>query len=175
MFSEEIIQTKICAGLCLRFFASLFTWPGFQKKEHSGYLNAALKILGNKIGEITTSDLSVTALKIIQKFSGTILDLKSAVHYYHFVKAIAGFVNNGQKDGFVVEICNDLLERTWYSLDGKLERRADCNILLDELLKGLFHNADTSCVKNHIKMVFKEMTNLDLKDGVLKTFPSFHK
>lgn len=175
MFSEEIIQTKICAGLCLRFFSSLFTWPGFQKKEHLGYLNVALKVITKKTGEISTNDLSVAALKKIEKFSETVLDLKSAVHYYHFVKAVSGFVTNNQKDSFVVEICNDLLGRVWYSLEGKLERGADCNVLLDELLKGLFHNGDITFVKNHIKTVFKEMKQLDLKDGVLKSFPSFHK
>lgn len=175
MFSEEITQTKICAGLCLRFFSSLFTWPGFQKKEHLGYLNVALKIITKKTGEILTSDLAVFSLKKIEKFSETVLDLKSAVHYFHFIKAISGFVNNNQKDSFVVEICLDLLGRTWYSLEGRLERGADCNVLLDELLKGLFHNGDISFVKNHIKTVFKEMKNFDLKDGVLKSFPSFHK
>lgn len=128
-----------------------------------------------KSGERTTSDLSVSCLKLIQKFSETVLDLKSAVHYYHLVNAISSFVDNNQKDSLIVEICSDLLGRTWYSLEGKLERGADCNVLLNELLKGLFHNGDISFAKNQIKTVLKEMKNLDVKDGVLKSFPSFHK
>lgn len=38
LYTDELNYTKICIGLCLRFFAAFFTWSNFQLDAHKPLL-----------------------------------------------------------------------------------------------------------------------------------------
>lgn len=67
------------------------------------------------------------------------------------------------------------LSRLWFTYDGSLNRGAQCNILLDILLQGLFVNIKMSNLKNYLECTLKEISVLKAKDDTLKSFPCFYK
>lgn len=78
--------------------------------------------------------------------------------------------------GFIsVNLCETFLSRLWYTFDGSIENGAQYNILLDELLKGLFKNSSMTRTKNYFKWLKNEVSLLKQKNSTLKTFPCFTK
>lgn len=67
------------------------------------------------------------------------------------------------------------LSRSWYAFDGTVESGAQYNILLDELLKGLFKKSDLVKITNYLQWTQVEAKQLKQKSSTLKTFPCFTK
>lgn len=56
-----------------------------------------------------------------------------------------------------------------------MEKGSEANVLLEDLLKGLFANADLKFVQKYLLTVSLEVGSLNNKDGKLKSFPNFTK
>lgn len=76
---------------------------------------------------------------------------------------------------FTVDLCDMFLSRSWYAFDGTAECGAQYNILLDELLKGLFKKSDLAKIDNYLRWTQIEAKQLKQKSSTLKTFPCFTK
>lgn len=101
-----------------------------------------------------------------------ILDLYSAVHLYHLAEALSDYTKDFDKS---VNLCEKFLGTTWYSNTGAAEKGCEANVLLDQLLKGLFKNINFKTTHKHILMTLEEVSSLNTKDGKLNSYPNFNK
>lgn len=173
LFSDELNRVKICYGLCLRLIAGIFTWNRFNDDEHLGMLKKCLKIIGKQSNneDDDVKDLAQSAFENTIKFQSTILNLSCAVNFYHLMKVLAIFVNETATNAKVIDICLKFLSQKWYGFEGSLESGANCNILLDELLKGLFNNPSLSIVQTNAEVIVAESKLITSKNKSLKEFP----
>ena len=65
--------------------------------------------------------------------------------------------------------------KTWFDYDGHIDRGAQSNILLDELLRGLFAEISIKAIKPYLLWTLKECPLLKRKDDKIKTFPCVYK
>lgn len=70
-----------------------------------------------------------------------------------------------------VPLCSAFLERKWYAFDGKEMQGAECNMLIEHLLKGFFRDVKFSSIKVNLKWMKAELLDLKARGGSLKTFP----
>lgn len=70
-----------------------------------------------------------------------------------------------------VPLCSEFLKRKWYAFDGKEMQGAECNMLLEHLLRGFFRDIKFSSIKVNLQWMKKELLDIKAKGGCLKTFP----
>lgn len=103
----------------------------------------------------------------------SVLDLNSAVHLYHLIVALSSYTNDYTKS---VNLCDKFLSRKWFAHTGAAERGGEANTLLNELLKGLFRNANLETLKKHIGKTLTDVDGLvNGKEQNLKSYPNFNK
>lgn len=88
LYSQEKNNLKVCFGLCLRFFGSLFSWSGFTDNECllRDALSESLYSSQNQ-----KKSLDAMGLELFGKFvklESAVLDLKSAVHLIHLLAVL---------------------------------------------------------------------------------------
>lgn len=76
---------------------------------------------------------------------------------------------------FLVELCKEFLSRKWYDFAGKAERGGHCNVLLDDLLKGLMKSATFFEIGDILKTTTHDIKALCTKNDCMKSFPNFNK
>lgn len=76
---------------------------------------------------------------------------------------------------FLGSLCRTLLCRKWFNYEGLLEKGAQCNIYLDELIKGFLRDSDFKRQREILRIVREESKSLNGKDSSLKSFPNFKK
>lgn len=72
-------------------------------------------------------------------------------------------------------LCRTLLCRKWFNYEGILEKGAQCNVYLDELVKGFLRDSDFKRQRDILRAVCEESKQLNGKDTSLKSFPNFKK
>ncbi|KAG4067200.1 hypothetical protein HA402_000191 [Bradysia odoriphaga] len=178
LYTDELNYIKVCIGLCLRLFAAFFTWSNFQLDTHKSLLKESLsKLAQSNESEVdgTISQLAQQAIENILRHASTICDLQSAVHMLHLVRSLAVFSTQPKSDEAVVNLCRRYLSRKWYGYNGALERGGKCNILLDDLLKGLMKSATFARINELLKITVRDVKELCGKNDRMKSFPNFHK
>lgn len=81
---------------------------------------------------------------------------------------------------FIVRIravtsCKQFLSRRWFAADGTAERGARGNLLLDELVAGMFVRIKLTSLQQLIAKVLAEMKRWKSKDSVLAMFPTIKR
>lgn len=72
-------------------------------------------------------------------------------------------------------LCRGLLCRRWFNYSGHLEKGAQCNIYLDELVRGFLRDSDFKRQSDILTVIRVECEALKKKDGALKSFPNIKK
>lgn len=75
----------------------------------------------------------------------------------------------------LVGLCRKFLSRKWYNYDGAPERGGKCNVLLDDLLKGLMKAATLNQIGEMLKIILRDVKDLCGKNDTMKSFPNFYK
>lgn len=91
---------------------------------------------------------------------------------YHLVEALSDYTKDIDK---TVILCEKFLSKEWHSDTGAAERGAEANVMLDQLLKGLFKKINYPTTHRHILKSLNEVADLNQKDGKLKSYPNFTK
>lgn len=123
------------------------------------------------------NELALIAIKNITGNADIVMDLQTAVYMFHLSRTLAKYavaddICESHPENTVI-LCKQFLSKTWHSFDGNEVRGAECNLLLDELLKGYFHDAKFSFIKRNVEWTMQEIKDLSGKKGILKTFPCF--
>lgn len=176
-FTEVSNHTKQCIGLCLRLLYTFFAWSGFADSENKESLRRALfaicQIETNEI--ISIQDLASKALTDLIVHEIVILDLTAAVHMVHLIEVLVKLSESTDTQKIVVKMCKVFLMRRWFTFEGTQERGAQCNIQLDQLLRGLFREPTQKSYKQYLTNILDEISRLKGKDDTLVTFPCFYK
>lgn len=102
----------------------------------------------------------------------SVTDLNSAVHLHHLLVALSGYTNDFSKS---IDLCEEFLGRQWNSNSGAVASGSEANTMLNELLKGLFRNADFKLIDKHIQRTLEDVASLNGKAKKLKDYPNFNK
>lgn len=145
--------------------------------------------------EKSIEELATISLNKFLAIEDAIIDINSAVHLYHVVTSVKRFAKDFDaampisklKRSFLYilhmtfisfisgKLCKDFLCRKWYGYAGTMEKGAQCNLLLNELLIGFLADSDYKRMKSVLKLVIEEVNFLKKKDDCLKMFPNIHK
>ncbi|XP_037821987.1 Fanconi anemia group D2 protein [Lucilia sericata] len=184
LFTEEFNLLKVCFGLCLRLLVAFYSWSEWFISEHRiNKLRESLLILMERSQYQRFKDkpapvLAVEVFEILIKYETSIVDLKSAVYLYQLMVILNLLSDKNSKTKQSQEIrslCRILLCRKWFNYDGLLEKGAQCNIYLDELIKGFLRDSDFKRQREILRIVREESKALSGKDSSLKSFPNFKK
>ncbi|XP_065371634.1 Fanconi anemia group D2 protein homolog [Calliphora vicina] len=184
LFTEEFNLLKVCLGLCLRLLVAFFSWSEWFISEHRvNKLRESLLALMERTQYQRLKDkpapiLAIEAFNVLIKYETSIVDLKSAVYLNQLMVILNLLSDKNSKIKQSQEIrslCRTLLCRKWFNYDGLLEKGAQCNIYLDELIKGFLRDSDFKRQREILRIVREESKSLNGKDSSLKSFPNFKK
>ncbi|KAM7362212.1 fancd2 [Cochliomyia hominivorax] len=184
LFTEEFNLLKVCFGLCLRLLVAFFSWSEWFVNEHriNKLKESLLALMDPKQHENFKGKaapvLAVEAFNILIKYETSVVDLKSSVYLYQLLIILNVLSDKNSKEKQSQEIrslCRTLLCRKWFNYDGLLEKGAQCNIYLDELVKGFLRDSDFKRQREILRIVREESKSLNGKDSSLKSFPNFKK
>lgn len=126
----------------------------------------------DSIKEPSITNLCARVVDAMLAKQTVILDLYSAVHLYQMAEVLSDYTKDFQKS---VNICEKFLGQPWNSMTGSVEKGCEANILLDQLLKGLFKDTNYKITHKHILKTLAEVASLNSKDGKLNSYPNFTK
>lgn len=166
----------------MRLLSALYAWPAFEDANNATLLLKSLVVIGATEME-TTATIQVAAAKAMAELALSepiIVDLATAVHLIHVQVALGRFTDAAvAATEQVRQLCEMFISRKWMSVYGAVaERGGQCNVLLDEVLKGLFGvgiPVKLSVFKKYLTSVMDEVRHLNGRNDTLKSFPSFHK
>lgn len=72
-------------------------------------------------------------------------------------------------------LCGTLLRRKWFHYSGTLDKGGQCNIYLDELVKGFLKKSNAKSQTELLTELVKQCSILNTKDKALTSFPNFKK
>jgi len=72
-------------------------------------------------------------------------------------------------------LCGKLLRRKWFHYSGSLDKGGQCNIYLDELVKGFLKKSTSESQSELLSELVKQCSILNTKDKALTSFPNFKK
>lgn len=137
------------------------------------FAESLLIVLGKEtLKDSSIKNLCTRVVDTMLSKQTVILDLYSAVHLYHLAEALSDYTKDFDKS---VNLCEKFLGTTWYSNTGAAEKGCEANVLLDQLLKGLFKNINYKTTHKHILKTLEEVSSLNNKDGKLNSYPNFNK
>jgi fanconi anemia group D2 protein len=179
-FSEDVIHTKICFGLCLRLLCALFSWPDFEDEANEGLLKESLshmvkESIFSPADDQTAKAAAMSAVQSLKNNAHLALDITSAMEMYRLSRAIGKHAGDEDADKLSSALCESFLSRSWYSLTGADERGAQFNVALEELVQGLVKGASLEVIRKHTSWLRAEIGQLDARNGILTTFPCFGK
>lgn len=76
---------------------------------------------------------------------------------------------------FLGKFCTNMLRRKWYHYSGSVEKGAQCNIHLDELIKGFLRDSSFERQKDILLALRDECLLLNKKDMALESIPNIKK
>uniref|UniRef100_A0A1A9WNL2 Fanconi anemia group D2 protein n=1 Tax=Glossina brevipalpis TaxID=37001 RepID=A0A1A9WNL2_9MUSC len=184
LFTEEISLLKVCFGLSLRLLVAYFSWPQwFANENHLNKLRDSLLVFmesskAQRLSQKSAPLLAVEAFNYLIAYETCIIDLKSAVYLHQLMVVLNILSDKKAKEKQAQDmrsLCRTLLCRKWFNYDGGLEKGAQCNVYLDELVKGFLKDSDFHRQREILRIVREESKHLKGKDCSLKSFPNFKK
>ncbi|SPP83080.1 Fanconi anemia group D2 protein homolog [Drosophila guanche] len=192
LFKERFNYIKTCFGLAIQYFALYFSWSGWSDESNAKELHESLYILQSshlpaqevsKSKKQTTTQLATWNFDYFVKYEKSVLNLSTAVQLHRLLCSLRKLAAAGDdanqtslrlaEDTHV--LCDKLLRRKWFHFSSSLHKGAQCNIYLDELVKGLLKHSTFARQKELLNELIKECTILNTKDKALNSFPNFKK
>ncbi|XP_063706564.1 Fanconi anemia group D2 protein homolog isoform X2 [Culicoides brevitarsis] len=181
-FSDLLNHAKICLGSCFHLLAGIFSWPNFVIDDYQELLRTAMNAVLEKNDEKSSCDsleevlIEELAEKTLEKVIGdepSVMDLRSAVHLLHLVKALAHFAE--EKDSLIVDLAEKLLKREWFALDGTKECTKNSDILLTEILKCFTRDMELPKLEEILNFAASEIIGLKQKTDWMRIYPNFNR
>lgn len=122
--------------------------------------------------EYVIEELAEKTLDKIVDDETAVMDLRSAVHLLHLVKALAVYADKSEA---VVSISEKLLKREWFNLDGTKECNKNADILLTEILKCYMRDMELQKLEEILEVFAVEMVALKTKGDSMPTYPNFNR
>ncbi|XP_030369940.1 Fanconi anemia group D2 protein isoform X2 [Scaptodrosophila lebanonensis] len=188
LFTEHFNYVKVCFGLTIQVFALFFSWSGWSDKSLAMQLMIGVVSFfppekRERIKKKPVIDAVAKVFNYFLKYEPSVLTLNAAVQFDKLLRSLRKLCFSGE-DGFehierqteeIREICGKMLRRKWYHYSASPEKGAQCNIYLDELVKGFFKNSSYIRQKHILRDLLDECQLLNTKDKALNSFPNFKK
>ncbi|KAH8294661.1 hypothetical protein KR018_001006 [Drosophila ironensis] len=190
LFKERFSYIKTCFGLCIRLFALYFSWSEWNDKSQAKQLHASfLQVLPQeqrkRYEKKTIFQLAGLTFDYFVEYEKSVLSLSSAVQLHRLLLSLVkmGSTQNNkpanqirlQQSESIRLLCDKFLRRKWFQYTGVLDKGAQCNIYLDQIVKGFFKNSSFERQNELLSVLIKECTILNAKDKALNSFPNFKK
>ncbi|KAL9900180.1 fancd2 isoform 1-T3 [Glossina fuscipes fuscipes] len=186
LFTEELNLLKACFSLSLRLLVAYFSWSQwFANEHHINKLKKSLLVFMDASNaqhlygkSVAVAVLAAEAFDYLTAYENCVIDLKSAVNLYQLMLLLNALSEKEAKEKQAQDmrsLCRTLLCRKWFSYEGSLEKGAQCNIFLDELVKGFLKDSDFRRQREILRIVREESKHLNGKDCSLKSFPNIKK
>ncbi|XP_026845923.1 Fanconi anemia group D2 protein [Drosophila persimilis] len=192
LFKERFNYIKTCFGLCIQYFALYFSWSGWSDETHAKELHESLYIFhtshlpsqeARKYKKQTIPQLATLNFDYFLKYEKSVLNLSTAVQLHRLLCSLRKLGATGddasQSRSRLAEdtrvLCDKLLRRKWFHFSSNLDKGAQCNIYLDELVKGFLKDSTFARQNELLNELIKECKILNTKDKALISFPNFKK
>ncbi|KAH8382936.1 hypothetical protein KR009_005875 [Drosophila setifemur] len=131
----------------------------------------------------TIPQLATLAFEYFLKYEKSVLNLSTAVQLHRLLCSLLKVSSNQNNASQPIcqqfeetrLLCDKLLRRKWFHYSGTLDKGAQCNIYLDELVKGFLKNSTYKGQNELLGELLKECSILNTKDKALSSFPNFKK
>ncbi|XP_064549377.1 Fanconi anemia group D2 protein homolog [Drosophila montana] len=188
LFKDRFNYVKTCFGLCIQLFALYFSWNEWSDKSKTELLQSSLSDLLPP-GQRKTAKkpaLGRIASQIFDyflKYEKLVLVLGTAVQLQHLLRSLRKLSSSGenaaqrsvQQGEDMRKFCTNMLRRKWYHYSGSVEKGAQCNIHLDELIKGFLKDSPFERQKDILLALRDECLLLNKKDMALESIPNIKK
>ncbi|KAH8292041.1 hypothetical protein KR054_003960 [Drosophila jambulina] len=188
LFKEQFNYIKTCFGLCIRLFALYFAWSEWVDKSQAELLHKSLYQLHPKeqwpaLKKKSIPRLATVTFEYFLKYEKSVLNLSTAVQLHRLLCCLlkvgsARFDISQPSSKHAQDsrlLCDKLLRRKWFHYSGTVDKGAQCNTYLDELVKGFFKNSTSEHQSELLGQLVGECTILNTKDKALNSFPNFKK
>ncbi|KAH8247136.1 hypothetical protein KR032_010698 [Drosophila birchii] len=188
LFKEQFNYIRTCFGLCIRLFALYFAWSEWADKSQAELLHKSLYQLHPKeqwegLKKKSIPRLATVTFEYFLKYEKSVLNLSTAVQLHRLLccllKVASARPGVSQPSFKHAEdsraLCDKLLRRKWFHHSGTVDKGAQCNTYLDELVKGFFKNSTPKHQSELLKQLVEECVILNTKDKALHSFPNFKK
>uniref|UniRef100_A0A6P4EZY6 Fanconi anemia group D2 protein n=1 Tax=Drosophila rhopaloa TaxID=1041015 RepID=A0A6P4EZY6_DRORH len=188
LFKEQFNYIKTCFGLCIRLFALYFAWSGWGDKSQAELLHKSLFKLHPKeqwksYKQKTVPQLATLTFEYFLKYEKSVLSLSTAVQLHRLLRSLltVGSLEvdasqpRYQQGDDLRSLCGKLLRRKWFHYSGTLDKGGQCNIYLDELVKGFLKKSTCKSQSELLSDLVKQCSILNTKDKALNSFPNFKK
>ncbi|XP_017017550.1 Fanconi anemia group D2 protein homolog [Drosophila kikkawai] len=188
LFKEQFNYIRTCFGLCIRLFALYFAWGEWVDKSQAELLHKSLYQLHSKdqwpaLKKKSIPRLATVTFEYFIKYEKSVLNLSTAVQLHRLLggllKVASARFDISQSSFQHAEhsraLCGTLLRRKWFHHSGTVDKGAQCNTYLDELVKGFFKNSTPEQQSELLGQLVEECAILNTKDKALNSFPNFKK
>ncbi|KAM8706214.1 hypothetical protein ACLKA7_010484 [Drosophila subpalustris] len=189
LFKDKFNYVKTCFGLCIHLFALYFSWNEWTDKSQAQLLQSSLR---NALPEeqrktIKKQSVANIASKVFDyflKFEKSVLHIGTAVQLQRLLRSLRKLSYSPgenaarravQQAEEIRKTCTIMLKRKWFNHTGSLEKGAQCNIHLDELVKGFLKDSPFERQKDILSDLKEECGLLNKKDKALDSFPNVKK
>ncbi|KAH8265254.1 hypothetical protein KR038_002491 [Drosophila bunnanda] len=188
LFKEQFNYIRTCFGLCIRLFALYFAWSEWMDKSQAELLHKSLYQLHPKeqwpvLKKKSIPRLATVTFEYFLKYEKSVLNLSTAVQLHRLLCCLlkvgsARFDISQPSFQHAQDsraLCDKLLRRKWFHHSGTVDKGAQCNTYLDELVKGFFKNSTPEHQSKLLGELVEECAILNTKDKALNSFPNFKK
>ncbi|KAH8311710.1 hypothetical protein KR044_007645 [Drosophila immigrans] len=188
LFKDKFNYVKTCFDLCIHLFALYFSWNEWTDKSQAQLLQSSLRNAlppaqrkANK--KQSQASLATQVFDYFLKYEKSVLSLGTAVQLQRLLRSLRKLsVGDGnaakravQQAEEIRKLCTIMLKRKWYHYSSSPEKGAQCNIHLDELVKGFLKDSPHDRQKDILSDLIEECGLLNKKDKALPSFPNIKK
>ncbi|EDV48341.1 Fanconi anemia group D2 protein [Drosophila erecta] len=188
LFKEKFCYIKSCFGLCVRLFALYFAWSEWSDKSQEQLLHKSLLKLQpqakwKSLEKQSVPQLATLTFQYFLKYEKSVLNLSTAVQLHRLLcnlLKLGSLQSDASQPRFQQAedlriLCGTLLRRKWFHYAGTLDKGGQCNIYLDELIKGFLKKSTSKSQTDLLSELVKQCNILNTKDKALTSFPNFKK
>lgn len=188
LFKDQFCYIKSCFGLCVRLFALYFAWSEWSDKSQEQLLHKSLlklqpKAQWKRLEKQSVPQLANLTFQYFLKYEKSVLNLSTAVHLHRLLcnlLKLGSLQSDASQPRFQQAedlriLCGTLLRRKWFHYSGTLDKGGQCNIYLDELVKGFLKKSNAKSQTELLTELVKQCSILNTKDKALTSFPNFKK
>ncbi|KAH8381489.1 hypothetical protein KR093_006396 [Drosophila rubida] len=184
LFKDKFNYVKTCFGLCIHLFALYFSWNEWTDKSQAQLLESSLRnalppAKRKSLKKPSQASLATQVFDYFIKYEKTVLSLGTAVQLQRLLRSLSKLSGAGKNVAKQAEeirkLCTIMLKRKWYHYSSSLEKGSQCNIHLDELVKGFLKDSPYDRQKDILSDLREECGLLNKKDKALDSFPNIKK
>ncbi|EDV91108.1 Fanconi anemia group D2 protein [Drosophila grimshawi] len=189
LFKERFNYVKACFGLCIHLFALYFSWNEWYNKSQAELLQSSLVALLPPAGQrkvtkrTSSARIAAQIFDYFHNYGKSVLVLSTAVQLKRLLGSLRKLSATGENAAQRIvpqadnmrKFCTEMLSRKWYDYTGSLEKGAQCNIHLDELVKGFLKDSSLERQSEILCRLKEECVLLKTKDKSLQSVPNIKK